>query len=50
MLQEVSYNMNNELHRNYFRGKKQDLTSEILYVIKIDTPITVMQCYSIKSK
>ena len=40
MFQEVRYNMNNELHRNYFKGKKQDFTSEILNVIKI-VPVTV---------
>ena len=44
-------NMNNELHRNYFRGKKQDFTSEILNVIKIllDTPIS-KSCNAISSK
>ena len=49
MFQEVQYNMNNELHRNYFRGKKQDFTSEILNVIKIDTPIS-KSCNAILSK
>ena len=49
MFQEVQYNMNNELHHNYFRGKKQDFTSEILKVIKIDKPIT-KACNAIPSK
>ena len=41
--------MNNELHRNYFRGKKQDFTAKSLNVIKIDTPIS-KSCNAIPSK
>ena len=49
MFQEVLYNMKNELHRNYFRGKKQDFTPDISNVIKIDSPIT-KSCNAIPSK
>ena len=49
MFQEVRYNMNNELHRNHFRKKKQDFTSEILNVIKTDKPIT-KSCNAIPPK
>ena len=42
--------MNNEFNRNYFRGKKQDFTSEILNVIKLDTPISKSSNAMIPSK
>ena len=49
MFQDMRYNLNSELHRNYFRGKKQDFTPEFLNVIKIDILIT-RSCNAIPSK